>query len=263
MSEVEREDMAGGGVAETRGTKGGAPVDSFQGIASAKFKDPSLLLHCYMCQQEKTAFEFHRDRGRQSGYASRCRACTKVHNKTRPGAKAMRKRARVKREASLRRRGRPRKPRVEGHLCRSCKFVMSADLFWSDSTRSDGISRRCKICVSSQQVNEEALRERRRNQKRRKSHKTLLRRNYGLTLDDYQRMLDAQGGVCGICRRPPGKRRLAVDHCHKNGNVRGLLCTRCNTGLGGLGDDPRQIAAALAYLRTPSLLTAAKGRPAL
>ena len=61
-------------------------------------------------------------------------------------------------------------------------------------------------------------------------------------------MLRRQGGVCGICKRKPGKRRLCVDHDHKTGQVRGLLCGRCNSGNGFYGDDPRLTRAATAYL---------------
>lgn len=64
-------------------------------------------------------------------------------------------------------------------------------------------------------------------------------RKYGLTVDDYSRMLREQKGGCAICKRPPGKRALAVDHDHKccptskscGKCVRGLLCPACNTSL--------------------------------
>ena len=53
----------------------------------------------------------------------------------------------------------------------------------------------------------------------------------GVTDADYARMLEAQGGGCAICGTPPKSRRLHVDHDHKTGNVRGLLCYRCNRAL--------------------------------
>lgn len=75
-----------------------------------------------------------------------------------------------------------------------------------------------------------------------------LRRKYGLTGDEYDALLDRQGGVCAICRQPErlmgrGRvRRLAVDHDHRTGKVRGLLCASCNTVLGQLRDDPEWAA---------------------
>lgn len=77
-----------------------------------------------------------------------------------------------------------------------------------------------------------------------------LRVSFGLTVEEYEKMLANQGGVCAICsgvQRPPGK-RLAVDHDHSTGRVRGLLCFECNVGLGKFLDDPSRLRVALAYL---------------
>lgn len=72
---------------------------------------------------------------------------------------------------------------------------------------------------------------------------------YGITVDEYNVMLKAQGGVCKICRNECDKRDvLSVDHCHKTGKVRGLLCHKCNAGLGAFGDNPNLVAAAAFYL---------------
>lgn len=57
------------------------------------------------------------------------------------------------------------------------------------------------------------------------------RRNYGMTIEQYDVMFEFQGGVCALCKKPPKTRRLNVDHDHKTGRVRGLLCTMCNKGL--------------------------------
>lgn len=68
-----------------------------------------------------------------------------------------------------------------------------------------------------------------------------MKAKYGITPEDYDRMLERQGGVCAICRQPEkvvhrktqrGPSRLAIDHDHVTGWVRGLLCNRCNTSLG-------------------------------
>lgn len=79
-------------------------------------------------------------------------------------------------------------------------------------------------------------------------HATRLRA-FGLTSADYQALLASQGGVCAICGRPEHGRRLAVDHDHITGAVRGLLCRHCNLALGQFGDDPARIDRAASYLR--------------
>lgn len=82
-----------------------------------------------------------------------------------------------------------------------------------------------------------------------------LRRNYGINFGDYSRMLGEQGGRCAICGSPPtggpkSASRLHVDHDHDTGVVRGLLCNRCNLGIGYFADDPARLAAAIKYLTT-------------
>lgn len=78
--------------------------------------------------------------------------------------------------------------------------------------------------------------------------KSSLKRNFGITPEDYAAKLQAQGGVCAICAKPPVDRRLAVDHCHTTGTIRGLLCVLCNTALGKFKDDPRLLQSAINYL---------------
>lgn len=81
-----------------------------------------------------------------------------------------------------------------------------------------------------------------------------LKKMFGLSYEKYEKMLLDQGGVCAICgqeelMRIRGKKlRLAVDHCHDTGRVRGLLCTNCNRGLGHFKDDPIRLYRAISYL---------------
>jgi hypothetical protein len=72
-------------------------------------------------------------------------------------------------------------------------------------------------------------------------------RRYGLSLEELRAMLARQGNACAICRR--SDRPLYIDHCHVTGKVGGLLCRRCNQGLGNFNDDPNLTAAATAYLK--------------
>lgn len=70
---------------------------------------------------------------------------------------------------------------------------------------------------------------------------------YGITLEQYNAMLAAQNDVCAICGTPPmEKRRLVVDHCHRSGRVRALLCGPCNTQLGSYEKLRDQASAYLA-----------------
>ena len=75
-----------------------------------------------------------------------------------------------------------------------------------------------------------------------------LRNLFGLTLDEYDEMWNEQGGVCAICEEPQKNRKLAVDHDHDTGEVRGLLCTSCNLGIGNLKDSIDILESAINYL---------------
>ena len=70
---------------------------------------------------------------------------------------------------------------------------------------------------------------------------------FGLSKEDYERMLAIQGSVCAICKQKDN-RRLAVDHDHKTGRIRGLLCKRCNLTLGRFEDRPDLFLNAAIYL---------------
>lgn len=86
---------------------------------------------------------------------------------------------------------------------------------------------------------------------------------YGLTVSDFLGLWDACEGKCQICSVSMHSRwvdgdngdrstRCNVDHCHETGDVRGLLCTACNTALGKLDDDIDRLNAAISYLQKPS-----------
>ena len=73
---------------------------------------------------------------------------------------------------------------------------------------------------------------------------------FGITTEDYAELLNSQGDVCAICRKTcKTGRRLAVDHNHKTGKVRGLLCNNCNQGLGKFKDSKELIMQAYEYLK--------------
>jgi hypothetical protein len=76
---------------------------------------------------------------------------------------------------------------------------------------------------------------------RRKRH---LRETYGITPEEEKRLREAQEGLCPICGSPA----QVVDHCHTTGRVRGLLCHKCNRGLGHFMDNPVMLVRALEYL---------------
>lgn len=99
-------------------------------------------------------------------------------------------------------------------------------------------------------ANPEKYREERRQRQRLNPERYAARKrqtSYGITPDEYEALREAQGGVCAICGNTQ-KRHLDVDHDHATGRIRGLLCIKCNVGLGALGDNAERLRAALRYL---------------
>jgi hypothetical protein len=80
-----------------------------------------------------------------------------------------------------------------------------------------------------------------------KSRNRLLR-VYGITVEQYEEQFRTQGERCVCGREPSEGRRLAVDHCHQSGKVRGLLCQQCNTALGKMDDSPQKMRFFADYL---------------
>lgn len=87
----------------------------------------------------------------------------------------------------------------------------------------------------------------RRKEYHRQAH---LKQFYKMTIAEYDEILSWQSGVCCICgnTNPSGK-RLAVDHDHKTGQIRNLLCSSCNKGLGLFKDDPTLLENAMLYIK--------------
>ena len=116
-------------------------------------------------------------------------------------------------------------------VCSNChsSLPLIAFYFKSSDPKDDRRHSVCKECD---------------NDTRRSNH---LKNKYGVSEEDYSEMLSEQEGVCAVCEVGT-ESTLHVDHNHTTGEVRGLLCVNCNTGLGKLQDDPKVLAKAMTYL---------------
>ena len=76
-----------------------------------------------------------------------------------------------------------------------------------------------------------------------------LKRHYGITPEEYDAMLTKQNNCCAICKKEnTANKSMPVDHCHKTGKVRQILCSNCNTAIGLLQEDPETLRAAIDYI---------------
>ena len=135
--------------------------------------------------------------------------------------------------------------RQELPLCRKCRL--------NPLNPKTGTKRWCNPCTAAYQ---REWRRRNRDKSRDQIYEQSIRRRFGIDLEVYRSMLQAQNGVCAICGRAETARnkdgtlrRLQIDHDHKTGRIRELLCSGCNGGLAGFRDDPGRIKLAIAYIK--------------
>lgn len=147
-------------------------------------------------------------------------------------------------------------------LCKSCyNRHHKQDTLPPLLTRPDRLATRCKhldkpyfckgMCKTC--YKEDQKRRRRATDeeyRKRESRRRFLRKEYGLSLNEYSQLLLQHNNVCAICKGYQYKTmsNLAVDHNHKTGEIRGLLCNRCNSGLGFFNDNKHLLINAIKYL---------------
>jgi len=135
----------------------------------------------------------------------------------------------------------------EVKVCYACKETKPVSMFYRSNTRY--YQRECKAC----------------NKKRKQAwHKTelgklssantKLKARFGVTLEQYKTLLVKQNHACLICgvKDTELEHRLAIDHCHTTGKIRGLLCKQCNLGLGNFRDNQVYLRQAITYLMETS-----------
>lgn len=168
------------------------------------------------CNLIKSADQFYKCNKNKNGLSSQCKDCMDAKGKA---------------YVAL-----PLDPVGDTKKCNGCKEYRDIRYFSKDKYKKDGYSSRCTNCCKN----------------------TQFKIKYGITLAIYNAMLCAQNEKCAICNkhqnenyvdtRTGTKYRLAVDHCHKTGTVRGLLCSDCNTALGLLKENSELFLKAMEYL---------------
>lgn len=131
--------------------------------------------------------------------------------------------------------------RAEGKKeCKRCERVLPLEFFTKDKHRKYGYSSRCRECSRPH-----------RNYETNRRH--MLKRNYGITPEQYASLRERQGGLCAVCRDPlPGGSKEHVDHDHATGQIRGITCHNCNQAIGHLKEDVRRAFLVVQYLRKNS-----------
>ena len=167
-------------------------------------------------------------------------------------------------------------------ICSRCSVAQELVSFYSDKRTRDGLTPHCKSChaisvktwqdANSAKHKANCIAWKRANPERaysiwkkyadknvatrdRIQFKASIKRLYGISVEEYGRLLESQSFVCAICFESPHGRDLDVDHDHETGQVRGLLCHKCNRALGLLNDNPDRARAAAAYVESGRSVT--------
>ncbi len=128
-------------------------------------------------------------------------------------------------------------------VCKDCLIIKPLSAFHSNKghTARKGCKSVCKKCTNAKNIYDPQV-----------ARQRGLKHKYGMSIEQYDEMLKDQGNCCAICgtNTPGHKGRFVVDHNHKTGQVRALLCSACNTLLGMSKDDPKTLRKAARYLET-------------
>ncbi|GAB3658989.1 hypothetical protein GCM10027589_19860 [Actinocorallia lasiicapitis] len=179
---------------------------------------------CPDCGEFKTVDCFGRNKATSDGCAAYCKTC-------------FRRRSNAQYRKTASRLGKAVQERVEVpdgfKRCPACEQVKAHADWHRAASSSDGFASACKAC------------------RKERSARDWLKRSYGLTPEDVERMVAEQGGLCAIC----GVRAAEhVDHDHRTGKVRGMLCFACNVTLGQFNDEAALFLRAVAYLQAHGTL---------
>jgi Recombination endonuclease VII len=148
---------------------------------------------------------------------------------------------------------------LEGKICNYCNtFKVNSDFHKCNKVKS-GIRSKCKKCRLKEKLSRDYKKEYNVNPEKVKRNarrwaimnpRRKILNNYKMTVQEYENVLKLQNYKCAICPKKMSElnKHLAVDHCHKTGKIRGLLCRKCNSGLGFFKDDPILVEKALKYL---------------
>jgi hypothetical protein len=133
--------------------------------------------------------------------------------------------------------------------CKACGEEKPREEFGPHGVAKNGVKSWCRACEAARA---KAYRAADKDRVAAINRRSLLKTRYGMTEKVFSMLLAAQDSCCAICgTSDPGGRGdgFVVDHCHSTGKIRGLLCTKCNTGLGQFKDDPDVLAKAIKYLK--------------
>ena len=137
----------------------------------------------------------------------------------------------------------------QSKICTKCGEDKPLSEYNKRSASRDGLTSRCTDCLNTKAMQTRA-------KKPNDTRGYNLKKRFNISIDDYNHIFLKQRGLCAICTKPESTidkkgniKWLAVDHNHTTQEIRGLLCSSCNTGIGLLGDSEKVLKSAIKYLK--------------
>lgn len=192
-----------------------------------------MEIQCNRCDEIKNISEFYKAKNNKTGYRNYCKTCERKQ----VNEYYYNNRERLLKVNSERNREKHGKDKLK---CRTCKVIKPNTAFNISEKSSNGYLLRCKECADYYNTNKQRLQK-----------DYMLKVNYGIDINHFEKMLEFQNYSCEICKMHQDDMTgsLCVDHCHTTGEVRGLLCFRCNSSIGKFEDDIDLLASAINYLQ--------------
>ena len=192
-----------------------------------------MEIQCNKCNEIKNISEFYKVKKSKTGYRNYCKDCEKKL----VNEHYYNNRERLNKLNCERNREKYGKDKLK---CRTCKIIKPNTAFSISEKSANGYLRRCKECTDYYNTNKQRLQK-----------DYILKTNYGIDINHFEKMLEFQNYSCEICKMHQDDMTgpLCVDHCHTTGEVRGLLCFRCNASIGKFEDDINLLTNAINYLQ--------------
>ena len=180
--------------------------------------DPDSTKQCSRCKDSKDRLEFSLAKRSKDGLQSWCKSCDAAYKTESGYTKRLQELHKKEHDDAFYQLA---YSSSRSKRCPACQQTKSVREFHKNKSGSDGFAAYCKPCFVE------------------KSRPSVRKRRYGIAMAEYDNLLLRQNGKCAICKRPPyTKKGLEVDHCHRTGAIRGILCSRCNSALSLLDNDP-------------------------
>jgi hypothetical protein len=214
-----------------------------------------MTMNCKICKLDLPLDKFRKQPKNKSGYRHSCKRCDSI------------RRCEKNRENRINKGLTIRFPTLANRMlmeegkkyCPTCKQILNINEF-STTKKGTGIGSHCKECckIWREKLKKDHPDWQQKRQKKYNSQKLAwirsgLKRNFGLSYEEYLKILNFQKNKCAICGKTQkeNKRMLSVDHDHKTLKLRGIVCANCNHGLGNFKDDITVLTNAIKYLSSP------------